>query len=168
MNARMLLFFAAGLLLLALLFVWLRPDNASAPTALPAGAPAARPDASGALDVGAGSTDTAVPQSADPAPAPTAAADAGAPTEQVYTLSIRGGQVEGPALIRVPRGTPLVLRITSDVADELHLHGYDLTLDLPAGQTAELRFNADIAGRFEYELHRAHAEIGALEVLPAH
>lgn len=126
-----------ALALLAGLFLWLRPAPA-----VPPAAPA-------------GTTASALPAAAT------------APVVQVFDLKIKDGKLlSGPERIEVQQGDTLTLRITSDHADELHLHGYDLTLALPAGQAAELRLVADRSGRFEYELHHAHQGLGALEVLP--
>jgi hypothetical protein len=89
------------------------------------------------------------------------------PIAQRIALEVRDGHlVSGPARISVPAGTPLTLQITSDHADELHLHGYDLTLTLQAGVPAELSWVADRSGRFEYELHHHHTALGVLEVQP--
>ena len=97
----------------------------------------------------------------------TPVAVASAPVTQTFEIVVAGGKLaSGPAVISVAQGTPVTLRITTDHADELHLHGYDLTLKLPKGQAAELSFVADRSGRFEYELHHAHLDLGALEVQP--
>ena len=86
---------------------------------------------------------------------------------QVFELVVAKNQLaQGEAVLRTTQGTEIILRVTSDHADELHLHGYDLSLSLPKGQPAELRFMADRSGRFEYELHHAHLELGVLEVQP--
>lgn len=111
------------------------------------------------------------PEPAAPLAAPAgkaaSALPAAAPAAQVFDLKIKDGKLlSGPERIEVQQGDTLTLRITSDHADELHLHGYDLTLPLPAGQAAELHLVADRSGRFEYELHHAHQGLGALEVLP--
>lgn len=99
-------------------------------------------------------------------PAPQAAVPA-APAAQLFELVVKDKQlVSGPAVIAVSQGTPVTLRITVDHHDELHLHGYDLTLKLPTATPAELSFVADRSGRFEYELHHAHVDLGALEVQP--
>ena len=74
--------------------------------------------------------------------------------------------VSGPAVIQVAQGTGVTLRIRSDRTDELHLHGYDLHARIDAGEPADLTFTADKSGRFEYELHGSHLELGALEVRP--
>jgi len=78
----------------------------------------------------------------------------------------RGMLVSGPPVIKLVQGDPVNLRVVSDTADELHLHGYDLHLQLNADVPASLHFIASRSGRFTYELHHAHQELGALEVYP--
>jgi len=83
-----------------------------------------------------------------------------------FTFEIVAGAVRGPAQLIVSQGERVTLRVRSDAADELHLHGYDISVPLPAGEQVVLKFVASNAGRFELELHRAHLELGALEVHP--
>jgi hypothetical protein len=118
------------------------------------------------------------PKKADSPSAPNvpSAAAAGAvadttplPAEGGTTVEIKvhqGRLVAGPAVIKLKQGEQVTLRITADGDDELHVHGYDLLLNLIAGQPAQLSFKADHSGRFEYELHHAHADLGAFEVYP--
>ncbi|MDO9452908.1 MAG: hypothetical protein Q7J29_08605 [Stagnimonas sp.] len=130
-----------GLALLAGLFWWMKPSPSTAPVA----ATPAAPDA------------VAAPVAAPPA----------SPVPQQFDLVVKDKKrVSGPAVISVAQGTPVTLRITVDHHDELHLHGYDLTLKLPTATPTELRFTADKSGRFEYELHHAHLDLGVLEVQP--
>lgn len=49
----------------------------------------------------------------------------------------------------------LVINTTADVAEEVHVHGYDLFLDLEPGATGSLSFVADIPGIFEVEFERS-------------
>jgi hypothetical protein len=56
------------------------------------------------------------------------------------------------------------LRVTSDVADEVHVHGYDLKVDLEAGVPGELTFTPDAAGVFEVELEKKGLKLIELEV----
>jgi heme/copper-type cytochrome/quinol oxidase subunit 2 len=58
----------------------------------------------------------------------------------------------------------VTVRVTSDVADEIHVHGYDLKQDVEAGSTAEISFTADIPGVFEVELENAGFKLADLEV----
>lgn len=102
-----------------------------------------------------------------PEPAPAAAATVTpAPAVREFDFEITQGRVTGPPLLAVTQGERVTLRVRSDVADELHVHGYDLSAPLPAGEPVALSFVAGTAGRFEVELHKAHREIGALEVQP--
>ena len=55
----------------------------------------------------------------------------------------------------VPLGSTVELVLTSDVNEELHLHGYDITVDVAAGETQRVRFVADIPGVFEVELEQS-------------
>jgi hypothetical protein len=91
----------------------------------------------------------------------------GAAAALEFTIAVNAGQVvSGGGVLRVKQGAAVVIRVTSDRADELHLHGYDLELALPAGKPGALAFTADKAGHFDLELHHAHLELGALEVQP--
>lgn len=74
--------------------------------------------------------------------------------DRTVTLTVRDGKVI-PATGRteVKRGERIALRVTSDRADTLHVHGYDKELALPAGQEATLVLTADRTGLFEVETH---------------
>lgn len=89
------------------------------------------------------------------------------PKPQVFELIVSKGKlVSGPSVIQVREGDDVQLQITSDSADELHMHGYDLHLSLKPNTPATLAFKAEHSGRFDFELHHAHAELGTLEVQP--
>lgn len=66
--------------------------------------------------------------------------------------------------VSVPLGAQVHLTITSDVADEAHLHGYDLMVDLEEGVAGSVDFIADIPGIFEMELEASSLHIIELEV----
>jgi hypothetical protein len=66
----------------------------------------------------------------------------------------------------VDKGDRVVLVVTSDVADHVHLHGYDITRDVAAGGTARLPFRATLPGRFEVELENRGVKIADLTVEP--
>lgn len=88
-------------------------------------------------------------------------------TEKTFELRVRDGKlVSGAASLQVRQGDRVTLRIDSNVNDELHVHGYDLKMRIKAGEPATLQFAASRSGRFELELHRKHAQVGALEVYP--
>jgi hypothetical protein len=57
-------------------------------------------------------------------------------------------------------------RVRSPAAEEIHVHGYDRYLDVPAGKTVNVSFKADITGIFEVELHGSGEPIAQLKVEP--
>ena len=86
---------------------------------------------------------------------------------QVFDIVVQQGKrVSGPGVLKVQQGEDVTLHITTDSADEFHLHGYNLLVQLRPHQTATLHFVAKLAGRFTYELHKSDLELGALEVYP--
>jgi plastocyanin len=93
-----------------------------------------------------------------------AAASASA-TGQRIEVEVAGGQVSGDTgRVPVTAGEQVTLVITSDVADEVHVHGYDLEAELSPGQPAEITFAATIPGVFEVELHEAGTQLLSLQV----
>lgn len=115
------------------------------------------------------------------APAPTASSrvepttTGGATTEETTTaentaelrVTVREGEpVGGIQHLTVRRGAEVRVRVDSDVADEVHVHGYDLSQDVAAGEDVEIEFEATIAGRFEIELEDSGTPIAELEVRP--
>lgn len=86
-----------------------------------------------------------------------------APTE--VHITVVDGQPEG-GIVRetVDEGDRVVLVVSSDVADEIHLHGYDLSRDVAAGAAARLAFTATLPGRFEVELEQRGTQIADLTV----
>jgi hypothetical protein len=84
-----------------------------------------------------------------------------------YLIRVESGfRIEGPSVIKLKRGEQVELDFISDSADELHLHGYDITVVLEPNKVARLSFKAKYAGRFSFELHETDREIGAFEVSP--
>ena len=45
--------------------------------------------------------------------------------------------------------------VSSDAADEIHLHGYDIEKNAAPGTPARFNFKANIEGVFEIESHAA-------------
>ena len=59
--------------------------------------------------------------------------------------------------------------MTASDADvtEIHVHGYDRELAVPAGRTRTLTFEADLEGIFEVEDHHTGELLAELEVRPS-
>ena len=88
-----------------------------------------------------------------------------APTPARIDIRVVGGKpVGGIKHTTVAKGRRVILTVHSDVADEVHLHGYDLHQDVDASGTATIRFDAKIVGEFEAELESRKLQILALTV----
>ena len=83
----------------------------------------------------------------------------------VVSIVVVDGAPQG-GIVRqtVSQGDRVVLVVRSDVADEIHLHGYDKSADVTAGGTARLPFTANLSGRFELELEQRGVQIADLTV----
>lgn len=93
--------------------------------------------------------------------------DADPEADGVIEVTITGGSVEGGVQRRtVKQGSQVTLRFTSDAADEVHVHTYDLRQDLTAGQSADITFLAKIPGVIEVELENRKRKVLELEVRP--
>ncbi|MBA2641502.1 MAG: hypothetical protein H0U82_01080 [Actinobacteria bacterium] len=104
-------------------------------------------------------TETTQTTETDPVPTDT--------TETVVRIEVRDGVPAG-GIVRetVEKGERIVLVVESDVADEIHLHGYDLTRTVAAGGSTRIAFRATIPGRFEVELEERGVQIAELTVEP--
>ncbi|MEU8804591.1 hypothetical protein [Spirillospora sp. NPDC048819] len=96
--------------------------------------------------------------------APAAPGSTGPPVVTV-TATVAAGKVHtARRRVKVPRGATVQITVTSDRADEFHLHGYDREMALAPGRPATLRFTADTPGVFEAELHHAGGRVFELQV----
>jgi len=89
--------------------------------------------------------------------------------EQPIVVRVRvvnGAPKGGIVRKTVKKGDRVVVVVTSDVADHVHLHGYDVFRDVAAGGTARIRFRATLPGRFEVELENRGAQIADLTIEP--
>jgi hypothetical protein len=106
------------------------------------------------------SSSSSVSTSRAASPAPTTAAQG-----RRIEVAVTGGQVTGDTgRVVVAADEQVTLVITSAVADEVHVHGYDLTTELTPGEPAELSFAATVPGVFEVELHEAGTVLLSLQV----
>ena len=98
----------------------------------------------------------------------TQAAPPPAPAPRYDSVRVRAGKpVGGVKRIEIEKGERARIQVTSsDTEDEVHLHGYDLSKQLPAGGRVRFAFEADAEGIFELELERAGVQIAELVVEP--
>jgi hypothetical protein len=124
-------------------------------------------------DTSENATDTPEPtQSATPEPGddeetpekPGRAAEEEEPIE----IEIEDGEPQrGVREIEVTEGDELRISVTTDAADELHLHGYELYFDIIPGKKNDVIVeSADIGGVFELESHSTGALIAEISVVP--
>ena len=140
-----LLIAAAGIVAAVVLFLVLRPDGGD-DSASPPPPPPNPP-----------TTPTTV--STQPAPPPTPPAIVQIP------IVVQGGKpVGGIKRVAVARDRVVVLVVRSDVADEVHLHGYNVMRGVEPGTPARLRFRATIPGQFEAELEQRGLQIANITV----
>ena len=86
---------------------------------------------------------------------------------RTFRITVKGGRPQGGiARPSVSQGDKLRLIVRSDVADHVHLHGYDIMRDVAPGAPAQLALTADVPGRFEIELEDIGVQIAELEVTP--
>jgi hypothetical protein len=89
------------------------------------------------------------------------------PGPTVVRVRVVGGVPKGGIVrMTVPQDDRVVIVVTSDVSDHVHLHGYNLMRDVAPGQVARLPFRATVPGRFEVELEDRMLQIADITVTP--
>jgi hypothetical protein len=84
-----------------------------------------------------------------------------------HTITVKGGKpVGGVQRIKVKKGDIVRLIIESDVADEVHVHGYDLQTNTRPGRKVGMEFKATSDGNYEIELENRKVQIAQLTVEP--
>jgi hypothetical protein len=85
----------------------------------------------------------------------------------VPVVVVEGGEPKGGIQeLTYNSSEPIRFRVESDVADEVHFHGYDVGKDVAAGGTVSFDVPATIAGIFEVELEEAKEQIAEVTVEP--
>jgi FtsP/CotA-like multicopper oxidase with cupredoxin domain len=78
------------------------------------------------------------------------------PAPEVGRIQIRGSEVVGgPPEIRAKKGDTVVIVVSADAPDDIHLHGYDIEKKIQPGQPVRFQFTANLEGEFEIESHKA-------------
>ena len=135
-----------------------RAEEPTSPTASEAPAPST-PDAGGADPATTpqeSSGGVAVDGAADDADAPDAEAEADSPL-------LTGASLEK---ITVKQGDTVRFRVKPETAQEVHVHGYDQSYEVGAGETKAIAFKAVITGIFEVEFEATGTQIAEITVEP--
>ena len=104
-----------------------------------------------------GSSSTSIPQLSDQQ----------APPEQlVVDVTIKGGKVTPTnEQLQAKVGDPIVLRVDSDAADQLHVHSnpeHTFTVEPKPGQS--FQFTVTVPGKVDVELHELNRTIASIAV----
>src|SRR5687768_1700789 len=74
---------------------------------------------------------------------------------EIPTIEVEGGQpVGGVEELEYTVGDRVQVEVTSDLAGDVDVHGYEIEEPVEAGGSVTLDFPAEIEGVFEMELHR--------------
>jgi hypothetical protein len=85
--------------------------------------------------------------------------------QQTLSFTVSHGKVSGDTgRVPVKLGTTLRITVLSDVSDEIHVHVYDLTQELAAGEPGFVQFTADKPGVIEVELEHEGIPLTHLQV----
>jgi heme/copper-type cytochrome/quinol oxidase subunit 2 len=112
-------------------------------------------------------TTTTTPAATTPAGETTPAKPAKPAPPPIPQIKVEGGKpVGGIETIEVDKGERIRFVVNSDVADHIHVHGYDFMKDVAPGQKARFSFPAKIDGEFEVELEDRGEQVAKLVVNP--
>ena len=117
---------------------------------------------------GGGETDDATNSASSATPTASATADGPAeptatPTPKPKPPLLHAGNEKA---LTFKEGETVRFRVRHDAAEEVHVHGYDITKELEPGKTETVSFKATITGIFEIELEGSHTLLAQLKVVP--
>jgi len=143
---RRLLIGIAGLVVVVALFFVFRPSDEGESTAA-------------TTTTTTTSTPTAPPEPPPPPPGPPPAAR--------VAIVVRGAiPIGGIRSVTVAEGRRVLIVVNADVADELHLHGYNVMRDVEPGKPGRLAFRATIVGTVELELEQSDVPLARITTKP--
>jgi hypothetical protein len=118
---------------------------------------------------GCGGSDTA---QSPPSPSPVGPSgmhDQQAPPDRlVIDVTIKGGEVTPTnSQLQGKVSEPIIVRVNSDTADELHVHSSpEHTFKVEPRPSQSFQFTVDVPGRVDVELHQLHRTIATVNVQP--
>jgi hypothetical protein len=145
-----LLILAAAVVVAVGLFIVLRPDDDEDTTAT-------TPTTTTTT-----MTNTITEPSVPPPPRPPSP-----PPPAQVRITVRDGKpVDGVRRVTLGKGRRVILIVSSNVADHVHLHGYDVMRDVAPGRPARLAFTATIVGTVEVELEDRGVPLARITTQP--
>jgi hypothetical protein len=131
--------------------------------------------AAGALLIaGCGGGDSENAQSSSGAPSASTVSPSDMQNEQappdrlLIDVTIKGGEINPTnAQLEAKTNEPIVVKVNSDVADELHVHSTPAhTFKIEPGQVQQFQFAVDVPGQVDIELHQLNKTIATVQVQP--
>ena len=94
--------------------------------------------------------------------------DHGPSAIQVHVVIEDGKVADNQGVIKMVQGDNVTLHFSSDETHILHVHGYDIEVEVDPESHAMVKFNATATGRFPVEIHGSshHHALFYLEVYP--
>ncbi|MGX9788967.1 hypothetical protein [Mycobacterium sp. MMS18-G62] len=88
------------------------------------------------------------------------------PSRLVIDVNIKGGQVTPTnAQLQATVKEQIVIRVNSDVADELHVHSNpEHTFKIEAKPMQSFQFTVDVPGKVDVELHQLNKTVATIAV----
>jgi len=88
------------------------------------------------------------------------------PSRLVIDVDIKGGQVTPTnAQLQATVKEQIVIRVNSDVADELHVHSNpEHTFKIEAKPMQSFQFTVDVPGKVDVELHQLNKTVATIAV----
>jgi PBP1b-binding outer membrane lipoprotein LpoB len=120
----------------------------------------------------AGCGDSEAPDNASASPSPSSVSpsdmsnDQSAPTRLIIDVQIKGSDVTPTnQQLQAALKEQIVIRVNSDVADELHVHSTpDHTFNVDAKPMQSFQFSVDVPGKVDVELHHLNKTIATITV----
>jgi hypothetical protein len=90
------------------------------------------------------------------------------PDRLLIDVTIKGGEINPTnAQLEAKTNEPIVVKINSDVADELHVHSTpEHTFKVEAKPAQQFQFTVDVPGKVDIELHQLGKTIATVQVQP--
>jgi negative regulator of sigma E activity len=152
---------AAAVIVAVVLFVLLRPDGDDGDEASPTPAT----ETTGTSEA-AQTNETTIEETSTQDTTTAETTTTGPQPERISVRFQDGEVVGGIKEVDVDRNQQVVVLVQSDVADEVHVHGYNLSAEVAPGQPTRIAFDADVVGRFEIELEDRALQLVDLRVRP--
>jgi hypothetical protein len=122
------------------------------------------------ITAGCGGSESADSTSASPSPSTVSPSDMSneqaPPTRLEIEVTIKGGTVTPTnEQLQAAVKEQIVIRVNSDVADELHVHSTpDHTFNVEAKPMQSFQFSVDVPGKVDVELHHLNKTIATITV----